>query len=287
MGAPASVKIRTPLNVDQELLLSLSATLAAQIENEASLYIENSQVSILNSEGSISKASRHLIKMIDSARQVSEVTNGAFDISVQPLWELASVLAIKDLSQQRAEDLWAEARSKVDFRAIEVDGESVRFTKPGMKITLNGIAQGYVTERVSTLLQEQGVEHGLVNFGEYKGFGKNENGKPWRVGIQNPLNVMDNTEIVELHNEALATSAASAGQVGDQISHIFDARTGRKMGAKSVFASASVLHSSATLADAYATAFTLMNAADIGKIVQSHPGMRAILVRKDGEIVRI
>jgi thiamine biosynthesis lipoprotein len=287
MGAPASIKIRTPLNVDARRLIPAGTALAERIEHVASLYIDNSHISFLNQHGLIYPASPHLIEMIKTAREISEATNGAFDISVQPLWELANLLASKKFSKDRADELWAEARAKVDYRAIEIDGETVRFTKPGMKITLNGIAQGYVTEQVSTLLQERGVKNGLVNFGEYKAFGKNMNGQPWRVGIQNPINVMDTIEIIGLHDQALATSAASAGQVGDQISHIFDARIGRAIGSKPAFASASVLHPSATFADAYATAFTLMDEADIRKIVKSQKGMGAILVRQDGETVRI
>lgn len=287
MGTPASIKIRTPLNVDGRNLIPAGTALAERIEYVASLYIDNSHISYLNKHGLIYPASPHLINMIKSAHDVSEATNGAFDISVQPLWELANMMALKKFSQERADELWAEARAKVDYRAIEVDGETVRFTKPGMKITLNGIAQGYVTEQVSALLQRRGVQNGLVNFGEYKAFGTNMNGKPWRVGIQNPINIMDTTEVINLRDQALATSAASAGQVSDQISHIFDARSGRAIGSKPAFASASVLHPSATSADAYATAFTLMDEADIRKIVKSQKKMRAILVRQDGKILRI
>jgi len=225
--------------------------------------------------------------LINAAREVSEITNGAFDITVQPLWELATSLSTRKINRDVADKLWAEARSKVDYRAIEIEGARVRFTKPGMKITLNGIAQGYVTEQVSTLLQERGVKNGLVNFGEYKAFGKNMNGNPWRVGIQNPINVMDNTEIIDLQDQALATSAANAGQISEQLSHIFDARAGREIGSKPTFASASVLHSSATWADAFATAFTLMNEAEIRKIVKAQKGMKAILVKQDGSVLRI
>ena len=286
MGAPASIKVRAPLEVDDKNLIPASLTLAEHIEYVASLYIDNSHVSYLNKKGSINPASPHLIRMINTAREVSEATGGAFDITVQPLWDLAKILAIKELSQERAGELWAEARAKVDYRAIEVKGEAVRFTKPGMKITLNGIAQGYVTEQVAKLLRDRGAKSGLVNFGEYAAFGKNTNGKSWRIGLQNPINVMANTEIVELRDEALATSAANAGQVGDQISHIFDARAERKIGSTPAFASASVIHPSATLADAYATAFTLMDEASIRKVVKSHQGMRVILVRQNGEILR-
>lgn len=287
MGAPASIKIRTPLDVDRQNLIPAGRILAERIEQMASLYIENSHISILNKSGLINPAPLHLINMIKSAQTVSEATHGAFDITVQPLWELANKMTILEITQKDADQLRAEARAKVDYRAIEIDGQAVRFKNPGMKITLNGIAQGFVTEQVSALLQDRGVEHGLVNFGEYKAFGKNTGGKPWRVSIQNPVNVMDNVETVSLSNQAVATSAASAGQVSDQISHIFDARAGRSIGSKPAFASASVIHPSATLADAYATAFTLMDETDIRKIVKSHKGMQAILVRQDGKTVRI
>lgn len=287
MGAPASIKIRAPLDLDSKKLVPAGITLAQRIEYVASLYIENSHISFLNQHGLINPASPHLINMINSARKVSESTNGAFDITVQPLWELARAMETLEHDQATADALWAEARAKVDYRAIEIEGQMVRFTKPGMKITLNGIAQGYVTERVSTLLQSRGVKHGLINFGEYKGFGKNTNGKPWRVGIQNPVNVLEALDVIDLRDQAVATSAAGAGYVSEQISHIFDARSGRPIGSKPAFASASVIHPSATLADAYATAFTLMDEDHIRRICKTQKGMRAILVRQDAEMVRI
>ena len=287
MGTDVSIKLRAPIDSDEKKLIPSALTLAERIEKVASLYVENSQISYLNEHGSLYPASPHLISMINTAREISEATDGAFDISVQPLWELATTLATRRVRSEAVEELWSTARSKVDYRAVEVDGEAVRFTKPGMKITLNGIAQGYVTEQITNLLKKRGAVHGLVDFGEYQAFGKNLDNKPWRVGIQNPINVMDTAEVVELRDQALATSAANAGQISEQLSHIFDARNGREVGSKPAFASASVIHPSATLADAYATAFTLMSEPDIRRIVKSHTGMRAILIKHDGGVLRI
>lgn len=287
MGAPASIKVRAPLDVNSKKLIPSGIALAERIEYISSLYIPKSHISYLNAHGLLNPAPSYMIEMIKAAHQVSEATQGAFDITVQPLWELAAMTNVTVQSADRLKEMWEQARSKVDYRAIEIEGEMIRFTKSGMKITLNGIAPGYVTEQVANLLQDRGAQHGLVNFGEYMGFGKNVNGKPWRVGIQNPLNIMESLDTVDLRGQALATSAAGAGHVNEQISHIFDARSGRPIGTKPAFASASVLHPSATLADAYATAFTIMDEADIRRIVKSNKGMQAILAKQDGSVVKI
>lgn len=278
-GAPASIKIRTPLKIDAKNLIPASTSLARRIEEISSLSISNSHVSFLNEHGQIYPASPHLINMINTAREVSEATQGAFDITVQPLLELAARPNIKELSTARVNELWAEARSKVGYKDIAIDGAHIRFNKPGMKITLNGIAPGYTTEQISTLLQERGVQNGMVNFGEYQAFGKNLNGTPWRVEIPNSTNSAEGADVVNLKNQALALSTASKIKL--------DGRTDRPFDAPSAFASARVFYSSATLADVFATAFVSMEEADIRRIVKGHKGMKAVLIQHDGKTLHI
>jgi thiamine biosynthesis lipoprotein len=287
LGAPASIKFR--LNDEQQTfkLFDQAQIEIARLAQIFSLYLPNSEISELNRNGGLASASPEMIEVLTAARHISETTGGAFDCTIQPLWNLSIYLQNKRITREAAVRLWAQARALVDYKGVNITGRRISFAKPGMAITLNGLVQGYITDKVVELLQAGGVKHGLVDIGEYRAFGKGEAGKNWRVGIQDPNNVLQMIVTTDLNNQGLATSASGAGQVTEQITHIFDARAGRSPEFTPAFSSASVVADRAMIADGYATAFTLMDEADIRKIVKSQKGMGAILVRQDGETVRI
>jgi len=286
LGAPASIKIRLDDEKKSLALFKQSQAEIARLAEIFSLYNPNSEISILNKEGGLTDASFEMIEVLDAARAISDATGGAFDCTIQPLWNLSIYLQNKRITQEAANRLWAQARDLVDYKGVNIYGRRVAFEKPGMSITLNGLVQGYITDKVVELLQGAGVKHGLVDIGEYRAFGKGEDGKNWRVGVQNPGNILETSVTTDLINKGLATSAAGAGQVTEQISHIFDARSGRSPESEPAFASASVIAATAMHADGYATAFTLMDEDSIRKICSAKK-MRAFLVRHNGQVVEV
>jgi thiamine biosynthesis lipoprotein len=286
LGAPASIKIRIDDDEKSQALFRQSEAEIKRLAEIFSLYNPNSEISILNKEGGLTNASFEMIEVLEAAQNISESTGGAFDCTIQPLWNLALYMQRIEITQAGADELWARARSLVDYKSVNIYGRRVVFDKPGMAVTLNGIVQGYITDKVVELLQGVGVKHGLVDIGEYRAFGKGAGGENWRVGIQNPDNVLETSVTTDLINKGLATSAAGGGQVTEQISHIFDARSGREIGSEPEFASASVIADTAMMADGYATAFTLMDEAAIREICKAQK-LRAFLTRHDGEIVEI
>ena len=288
LGAPASIQLYGGADAHSDNLFKAAAKEAARLEGIFSLYDPTSEISRLNKRGWLNNASAEMIEILNAARQISVYTAGAFDITVQPLWNLSVLMQRIELKKQDADRLWAEARALVDFRFIEIKGHNISFTKPGVAITLNGIAQGYISDKIADLLQREGAENGLVNIGEFKAFGRTEGGEPWRVGIQNPNNILEQLDVIELRDQGLATSAGMAGKISDDLLHIFDtrARSVQKPDAP-LFVSASVVHKSAMVADGFATAFTLMDEQAVADVCSQIGGLRAILVRQDGDIVRI
>jgi len=131
-----------------------------------------------------------------------------------------------------------------------------------MALTLNGIAQGFIADKVAAFFRAQGVENVMVNTGEIMAVGRAPDGNPWPVTIAH-----SDGQIVPLSNAAIATSAPlgttfdAAGAIG----HILDPRTGQHGG---LWAQISVAATSAALADGLSTAFCLMDTAEIDKAGQ-------------------
>ncbi len=121
------------------------------------------------------------------------------------------------------------ALERVDYRAIALDGARVAFARPGMAATLNGIAQGYITDRVADRLREAGFASVLVQLGETVAGAPQADGRPWRVGIPDPHapdRVIESFEAVDV---AIATSSGLATRFdrAGRHHHLFDPTTGR------------------------------------------------------------
>ena len=149
-----------------------------------------------------------LVALLAEARSYSERTKGAFDITVQPLWRLyadALRASRRRSAAGRAEAAHASAQALVDYRAVEIEPAEVRFARPGMAITLNGIAQGYITDRVAALLQDAGMGDVLLDIGEVRALGRHPDGRPWHVGLRRAAEPETIARTVTLTDRAVAT----------------------------------------------------------------------------------
>jgi FAD:protein FMN transferase len=138
-----------------------------------------------------------------------------------------------------------------------IEGACVRFLQPGMALTLNGIAQGYITDRVGDLLRARGFQNVLVNMGEELALGPKQQGHPWRVGLADPRAPDRTIRELPLLSGAVATSGGYGFHFDPpgRFSHILDPRTGA---CARRWASVTVLTSRATRADALSTALSVV-----------------------------
>lgn len=259
LGADATLQIHHPDPVAADRLIEASLAEVARLEQVMSLYRLDSVLSRLNRDGVLEDPPFDLVRVLAESRRYGALTGGAFDVTVQPLWDLfASHFARPDASPDGpANAAIAAAVAKVGQDALEVGSERLRLGRPGMSISLNGIGQGYVTDRVVELLRAGGVEHALVDMGEIRAIGLHPMGGPWSVGLQDPRVPGRIAERVPLADRAVATSGGY-GTVFDQagrFNHIFEPRSGRTSWR---WLSVSVETDTATAADALSTAFTLM-----------------------------
>jgi FAD:protein FMN transferase len=252
------------------------------VESLLSIYRADSQLSVLNRDGRLDHAHPHLLAVLRQAQATARRTRGAFDVTVQPLWEVFAAAAQKNCVPEPA--AVASAQRSVDWRQVEINSQDVRFRRPGMKITLNGIAQGFATDRVLAVLREHGVEHALINAGELGSLGRSERGDAWRVGIQHPREQEAYVGLAELDGRALATSGdyETTFSADCRHHHIVDPRTGYS---PTELASVSILAPTAMQADALSTACFVLGAEKSLALLRQTPRTDAFFVLKSGETI--
>jgi thiamine biosynthesis lipoprotein len=256
----------------------------ARLDGIFSLYRADSEISRLNRDGFLDNPSWELRDQLDWGRRFSELSDGAFDISVQPLWQL---YAAHFWSGARAsDDIEAAARGVaqklVDYRRIDIGPRRIAFGRPGMGVTLNSIGQGFVADRIADMLGEEGFTHVYADLGETRLIGGHPDGRPWRIGLSDPKNPARFARTLELENTGLAVSGGYGTRFEEtgRYHHIFDPRTGlsaRKMTAIAVTAP------SAMIANGLATSLYVAGREQAAKILDHYPGAKAVITTEDGE----
>ncbi len=220
-----------------------------RLEDIFSLYRPNSELVRLNATGVLRAPSSELLDCLAIARQVHRVTDGRFDPTVQPLWRALARSHRRGLVPRR--DVIETLRARIGFERVQFQSRGVS-VDGGQELTLNGIAQGYIADRVGRLMRSEGVEDVLIDTGEILAMGADGKGEGW------PVTILGEFRARRLAGRALATSAPlgttldRAGRVG----HVIDPRDGRM--AVPTVRQVSVSARSAALADALSTGLCLV-----------------------------
>ena len=245
LGARASIRLDHP---DAGAIAARAAAEIARLEGIFSLFRADSALSRLNAEGRLDAPPPELLQCLTLAGAVHRASSGAFDPTVQPLWALWAERAAAGTRPTQAE--LAAVRDLGGWDDLRLD-EAAIIMAPGMGLTLNGIAQGFIGDRVAALLATEGLTDILIDSGEFVALGQMPGGGAWPVRLaQGGATVIS--------NRALATSAPT-GTVFDQngrYGHILDPRTGEPAPAR--WAGISITAPSAALADALSTGACLM-----------------------------
>lgn len=277
LGAPAELILH---HRDRPLARALVARMAgeiARLERIFSLHDPDSALSVLNAAGALAAPPRELVDLLARCRDVWTASNGAFDPTIQPLW----MLHARHFSTPRADpagparaDVEA-ALARVGFDKVAFDGNRVAFATKGMALTLNGIAQGFITDRIVEVLRRAGVTDTLADIGEVRALGRRGDGSPWRVGLG------DTGQAVDLTDRAVATSSPDGFRFAGPGSpaHLLDPLTGvsaRRYG------SVSVLAPDAATADGLSTASSFLAPDGIAALAGAFPGTEIHLLTTGG-----
>ena len=282
LGGPAHIAIRHHDEAAARKLVGFCVGEIERLERIFSLYRSDSEILRLNREGRLDDPSHDFRLLLGEAQRYGNLSGGAFDVTVQPLWRLYSgyFATRPGASEGPAPKEIERATALVDYRAIDLDNGRAILGRPGMEITLNGMAQGYITDRVADMLRDAGMTNVLVDMGEIRAL----DGGTWEIGVRDPRRPGHMVKDLSITGSAVATSAGSGSRFdkSGRFHHLFDPTTGR---CASRCLSATAIAPTAVEADALATALAVTPVQQSESLVQAFRGRRAIMVMADGQIV--
>jgi FAD:protein FMN transferase len=234
----------------------------SRIEKLLTTFSETSQTAAINRMAGIQpvKVDKEVFDLIHRSLKISSLTQGAFDISYgsidKSLWNFDV-----NMTSLPSKETAKEMVRLINYRNIILDekNSTVFLKEKGMRIGFGGIGKGYAADKAKNLLQQKGVESGVVNAsGDLVTWGRQPDGKPWTVGIANPYAKFQPISYLDISNMAIATSGNYEKYAvinGKKYSHTIDPKTGLPVsGIKSV----TIICPSAELADAMATPVMVM-----------------------------
>ncbi|MFP4018229.1 MAG: FAD:protein FMN transferase [Bacteroidales bacterium] len=261
-----------------------------RIDSSLSTYNEQSTISRVNKNEQREVADTHFLNVFNASLEISEKTNGAFDITVAPLvnaWGFGFE-EIPDVDSTKIDSIL----QFVGYNKVQVrDGEILKDDERTM-LDMNAIAKGYTVDVVAGFLDRKGVENYLVEIGgEIRVKGKNQKNQQWKVGVDKPIDGnetpgKDLQAIIKLDNRSLATSGNYRQfyvKDGVKYSHTINPLSGYPV--EHNLLSATVLADQCIDADAYATAFMVLGPEKSKEIVENNQELEAffILGDKDGK----
>jgi FAD:protein FMN transferase len=277
--------------------------LVESLEEQLSFFRETSEISAVNRSAWLHgvEVEPRLFELLQMAMQVSQETQGAFDLTSTPLWELWGFS--RRAGAIPPDDKIAEALKHVGSRLVELDPQrrAIRFREEGVKLNLGSVGKGFALDRCAEKLAAAGIGDCLLHggyssvlargtpkstgksiSGGLSQFSSDENGtvplSGWTVGIRHPLRREERLAEVRLCNRALSTSGLAAQSFrhqGRRYGHILDPRTGRP--AEGVL-SATAIAPTASLAEALSTAFYVMGPQETLAYCRSRPEIAAVMI---------
>ncbi|MDH3232189.1 MAG: FAD:protein FMN transferase [Alphaproteobacteria bacterium] len=285
LGAAATITVAHQERDTAQRVVKDCLAEIARLERIFSLYRQDSALTALNAAGVLADPPAELLALLSIARRVHIASAGAFDPTLQPLWRLYAEHFGRrpDDRSGPGQTAVAAALKRIGFAKITFDASRI-VLRPGMALTLNGIAQGYIADRVAAVMRAGGIRDTLIDLGEIRALGRHSKNRPWRAGIAAPGRRDKLLAAVDLADIALATSADdgtnfdAAGRFG----HILDPRTGTPARHNR---SVSVRAPLAALADALSTALFVMPAAEGLALARTVRGASALVQRRDGRVL--
>lgn len=257
------------------------------IDRGLSLHRADSELARLNRHGGTTplEVSRDLYAVLAAAREVSALSQGAFDVSVAPLVQ-AWGFGPERHTRLPADEQLRAGRAALGWQGLQLhaDTRSVSKARAGLQADLGGIAKGHGVDLAALALEAAGIEHYMVEVGgEVRTRGRNAAAQAWRIGIEEPDAMPQRARsVLPLSGQAVATSGDYRfyfEQSGRRYSHEIDPGTAAPIAHG--LASVSVVASTAMMADALATALIVMGP-ERGPALAARTGLPALFIVRDG-----
>ncbi|WP_430429668.1 FAD:protein FMN transferase [Maribacter litoralis] len=288
MGSRFDITVVAKDPVEGDVYIDLAISEIARIEKLISSWDKNSQTSKINRNAGIKpvQVDIELFNLIQRGIGISKLTDGAFDISyasMDKIWKFDGSMTVMP-----SEDSIKASVAKVGFHNIILDKENhtVFLKLAGMKIGFGAIGKGYAADKAKELLKSKGVVAGIINAsGDMNTWGKQPNGKEWKVAITNPMNKNKVFALLPIQNGAVVTSGNYEKYVNFnniRYTHIIDPRSGYPA---TGIISVTVFAPKAELADALATSVFVMGI-EVGlNRIEQLPQVECIIIDDKGNII--
>ena len=287
LGAPASIQLYHSDEAHAQAAIAAGLEELKRLEAIFSVYRADSSISKLNREGMLENAPADFIAMLTRALSLASISEGVYDPTIQPLWQTYFrhfTSSNPDPAGPAPRDL-AAALALVDWRAVEVDAgrNRISFARPGMGLTLNSGAQGYITDRVTDVLRAHGFDRMRVDMGEPRAISTKPDGSAWRIGIANPADPNSTVATLDVVDKCVSTSGGY-GTLFDAagiFTHIINTRTGSTVPA---LLGVSVVADKGIIADGLSTAMLMAPIERRQAILKAAGGLKAIYVTPEGVV---
>ena len=241
---------------------------------------QTTAVAQLNREGRLKDVPPDTLKVVRQSLSYYKISNGAFDISVKPVVDLFKDKFSEKSPTPPTKKEIREALLLVDASNIQLAGNAIVFKKPGMGITLDGIAKGYIVDMASNVLSKHHIENYLINAGgDIRTMGRKQNGKPWTIAVQDPSKNQRYPDKIHMMDGAIATSGNYEVYFDREkmFHHIVNPLSGLSPNAST---SVSVLAKTAMDADALSTSVFVMQPERGIRFVNALPKCECLVVEK-------
>ncbi|GDY24914.1 thiamin biosynthesis lipoprotein ApbE [Agarivorans sp. Toyoura001] len=289
MGTYYQIKLAEPkanLPNGEALQTKIDAVLQ-QVNQEMSTYISDSELSRFNqhSANNAISISDNLALVLEASLQLSEDSKGAFDVTVGPLVNLWGFGPEGRPEQRPTERELALTKAKIGYQHLSLSSGKLSKDLPDLYVDLSAIAKGHGVDRVADLLEAEGLHNYMVDIGgELRLKGHNDKGAGWRIAVEKPSAEQRAVQkIIEPGDNGLATSGDYRNyfeQDGVRYSHTINPNTGMPIANHIV--SVSVITPTSMMADAYATAFTVMGVEQAMRFAENKQ-LAVYIIEKQGD----
>mgnify|MGYP000701730483 FL=1 len=283
MGTEISVQLWAESAVSGEKAIKAVLAEMHRIDREFSPYKSDSQLSKLNlgARSRVVEVSSEMLYLLDKSGRVSELSNGAFDITFASVGKFYNYRKGVKPSDRKI----AALDSAVNYQHVVLDREArtVGFSNPEVAIDLGGIAKGHAVDRSIVILKSLGIKHAMVSAGGDSKLLGDKRGKPWITAIKDPRG--DGASLLlPLENAAISTSGDYEryfldGETGERHHHILIPQTGRSA---STLQSVTIIGEDSTTCDALSTTVFVMGAKAGLKLINRLPGIDAVIIDAHG-----
>ena len=287
----SSFKLNTIVSItlydsQDESIIDEAFQLCDYYENLLSRTKKESEIYKLNEEGHNGyTVSDETIELLTIGLNYSQLSNGGFDLTLEPLTSLWNI----GTSEARLPSP-KEIEDKLDhigYQYLKLDGNTVTFEKEGMGVDLGAIAKGYIADKIKEFLLSKGVNSAIINLGgNILCVGDKPNGSPFMVGIQKPFKDRNETiAVVEINDLSVVSSGIYERyftEGGKNYHHILNPTTGYPY--ENDLISVTIISEKSVDGDALSTSCFALGLEEGMKLIESLPNTYAVFITSDYEL---